>query len=76
MNSKKRLGAASALVACALAGAADHADRADYQEAWGLPTGSEMLPISAPDQHGMVRDLANLSGANGLLLFAFRSADW
>ena len=70
MNAKKGLVAASALLACALAGAAD------YQEAWGPPTGSEMLPISAPDQHGAVRDLANLGGANGLLLFAFRSADW
>ena len=67
----KRLGVASALVACGLA-----AGGADFQESWGPPTGSEMLPISAPDQHGTPRDLANLSGANGLLLFAVRSADW
>ena len=75
MNSKKRLGAAgvvaaSALMACGLAGAAD------YQDTWGPPTGSEIPPLSAPDQHGTVRDLASLSGANGLLLFAVRSADW
>ena len=67
----KRLGAAGVLAACTLAAVAD-----DYQEAWGPPTDSEMLSIDAPDQHGAPRDLANLSGANGLLLFAFRSAEW
>ena len=67
----KRFGAVSALVACSLGAGAD-----DYQEAWGPPTDSAMLSISAADQHGAPRDLANLGGANGLLLFAFRSADW
>ena len=67
----KRLGAMVALAACTLAAGAD-----DYQEAWGPPTDSAMLSISTPDQHGASRDLANLSGANGLLLFAFRSAAW
>ena len=67
----KRLSAVGALAACALVAAAD-----EYQEAWGPPTDSAMLSISAADQHGAPRDLANLSGANGLLLFAFRSADW
>ena len=70
MNSKKRLGVASVLAACALAGAAD------YQDEWGPPTGSEIAPVNALDQHGAMRDLASLSGANGLLLFAVRSADW
>lgn len=67
----KRLSLAAAIVAGAFAAQGD-----DYQEAWGPPTGSEMLPINAVDQHGVARDLANLSGANGVLLFAFRSADW
>ena len=67
----KRLSAVGALAACLLAAGAD-----DYQEAWGPPTDSAMLSISAADQHGAPRDLANLGGANGLLLFAFRSANW
>ena len=67
----RRLSAAAALAVCMLAAGAD-----DYQEAWGPPTDSAMLSISAADQHGAARDLANLSGANGLLLFAFRSAEW
>jgi len=28
------------------------------------------------DQHGAERDLANLAGERGLLLFVVRSADW
>lgn len=48
----------------------------DYADAWAPPVGSELPPIQALDQHGAERDLASLSGANGLLLVAVRSADW
>ena len=32
--------------------------------------------LEAPDQNGVVRTLADLSGEQGLLLFLNRSADW
>lgn len=52
------------------------AGASDYQEAWGPPVGAEMPPITALDQSGTPRDLANLAGARGMLLFMVRSADW
>ena len=48
----------------------------DYADSWGPPVGTEMLVVAAPDQFGMLRDVAGLSGERGLLLFAVRSADW
>ena len=48
----------------------------EYQETWGPPVGAEMPAIAALDQSGAPRDLANLAGARGTLLFMVRSADW
>ena len=56
--------------------AAAPAGASEYQEAWGPPVGAEMPPIAALDQSGAPRDLANLAGARGTLLFMVRSADW
>ena len=49
---------------------------ADYVDSWGPPVGSQIPTVAAPDQHGALRDVSNLSGENGLLLFTVRSADW
>ena len=56
--------------------AAAPAGASEYQEAWGPPVGAEMPAIAALDQSGTPRDLANLAGARGTLLFMVRSADW
>lgn len=41
------------------------------------PEPGERIPeFSLSDQDGALRSLANLSGANGLLLVFYRSADW
>jgi hypothetical protein len=48
----------------------------DYADEWGPPVGTPMPPLSAPDQAGSPRTLANLTGDQGLLLFLNRSADW
>ncbi len=69
----------SHVVACgamAFALAAGAGDASDYADAWGPVVGTAMPAISALDQHGAERDLGNLSGERGLLLFAVRSADW
>jgi hypothetical protein len=52
-------------------GAADQ-----YAAAWGPAVGAKLPLLQAPDQSGAVRDLSNLSGEQGLLLFLSRSADW
>ncbi len=48
----------------------------DYSAGWGPAVGSSMPMLAAPDQAGLERGLANLSGEQGLLLFLSRSADW
>ncbi len=48
----------------------------DYASAWGPAIGSTLPMLEAPDQAGVVRNLANLSGESGLLLLLSRSADW
>ena len=41
------------------------------------PEPGERIPgFSLPDQEGAPRSIANLTGANGLLLVFHRSADW
>lgn len=41
------------------------------------PEAGEYIPdFSLPDQEGVLRSLANLSGPSGLLLVFYRSADW
>ena len=49
---------------------------ADYTRGWG-PSIDEPIPLlQARDQRGELRDITNLSGDRGLLLFMVRSADW
>ena len=48
----------------------------DYSAGWGPAVGTALPPIAAPDQAGVERRLADLSGEQGLLLFLSRSADW
>lgn len=66
--------ACGALAAAVLAGGAVAAS--DYAAAWGPPVGTALPEIAALDQHNAERNLSNLSGERGLLLFAVRSADW
>ena len=49
---------------------------ADYAAEWGPPLGSGIPLLQASDQDGNPRELSNLSGERGLLLFFSRSADW
>jgi len=48
----------------------------DYNAQWGPALGTDMPPIASFDQEGVQRELADLSGEQGLLLFLNRSADW
>ncbi len=48
----------------------------DYVNEWAPPVGSPMPLLDAPDHTGSQRNLASLSGEQGLLLFLNRSADW
>ena len=56
------------------AGVAAAAD--DYSAGWGPAVGNPLPILDAPDQNGTRRELADLSGDQGLLLFLNRSADW
>ena len=49
---------------------------ADYAMGWGPPIGAVVPVLEAVDQDGNLRDLSNLSGERGFLLFLNRSADW
>lgn len=49
---------------------------ADYAAEWGPKVGTTMPAISAPDQDGKLRSLADLQGEKGVLIFFNRSADW
>ncbi len=66
--------AATALAALGLSMAT--AGASEYEGAWGPLVGSKMPVIAAPDQHGALRQLGDLGGERGLLLFFNRSADW
>ncbi len=48
----------------------------DYADQWGPAVGSAMPTLSAADQTGTTRMLADLAGDQGLLIFLNRSADW
>ena len=50
--------------------------RADYAAEWGPAVGSALPVLEAHDQDGNLRNLPNLSGERGFLLFLNRSADW
>ena len=69
--SRAKLATAFAAVALTMAAGAS-----DYEDAWGPALGATLPAIAATDQHGAARDLANLQGEGGLLLFVVRSADW
>lgn len=56
--------------------AADRASGADYVDVWGPALDSPLPLLDAIDQDGQPRNLADLSGDQGLLLFLVRSADW
>lgn len=47
-----------------------------YVEGWSLPIGSKAPKISALDSNGVVREFADLSAEQGLLIFFNRSANW
>lgn len=49
---------------------------ADYHDDWGPAVGSELPAIDAPDHTGTPRNLGDLTGERGLLLFVNRSAVW
>lgn len=48
----------------------------EFDWATDLPVGSELTPISAPDQNGIAHSLDDLLGANGLILVMSRSYAW
>lgn len=48
----------------------------DYADAWGPAVGTALPVLDAADQSGKPRNLENLTGERGLLLFLSRSADW
>ena len=48
----------------------------EYSDEWGPEVGSKLPVLEAHDQAGVLRNLENLSGEGGLLLFLNRSADW
>ena len=52
------------------------AKETDDAPEWGPPIGSIIEVLQADDQDGNPRELSNLSGERGLLLFLSRSADW
>ncbi|MEQ1772046.1 MAG: redoxin domain-containing protein, partial [Devosia sp.] len=47
-----------------------------HAQEFGPNVGDVLPPISAMDQAGAQRDLASLSGENGLVLLVTRAADW
>lgn len=49
---------------------------AAYADVWGPAVDSTLPLLDAPDQTGRQRQLADLAGDQGLLLFLVRSADW
>ena len=65
---------AGLLVGTACGASAENAD--DYSAQWGPQIGSQLPVLEAYDQSGMLRNLDNLSGEQGLLLTMNRSADW
>ena len=48
----------------------------EYADQWGPRVGTAMPLLAANDHTGAPRELSNLAGDKGLLLFLNRSADW
>jgi hypothetical protein len=55
---------------------ARHVNATNDHYATGLEPGEQIPEFILPDQHDVLRSLANLTGPNGLLLVFHRSADW
>ena len=55
---------------------ARHVNATNDRYATGPDPGERIPDFSLPDQHGVLRSVANLAGPNGLLLVFHRSADW
>ena len=49
---------------------------ATHAAPWGPPVGAPLPLLEAPDHTGRIRNLENLRGPHGLLLFMNRSTDW
>ena len=73
---KRRALSRDLVVAFAAAAVTMTVAASDYEDDWGPAVGSSMPAIAALDQSGELRDLENLGGERGLLLFMVRSADW
>jgi len=55
---------------------AKHVNATNDRYATGPEPGQHIPDLALPDQHGVLRSLPDLTGANGLLLVFHRSADW
>jgi hypothetical protein len=55
---------------------AQHLNATNDRYATGPEPGERFSDFSLPDQEGVPRSLANLTGPNGSLLVFHRSADW
>lgn len=69
----KQAGTAALLL---ILGFSSNALAQDYAVQWAPPVGTAMPVLEAIDQDGRMRNLENLAGENGLLIFLNRSADW
>ena len=76
---RRQASRATALAVLALTGVDSGlalAEEADVAPEWGPPIGAPIEVLQADDQDGNPRELSNLAGERGLLLFLSRSADW
>jgi hypothetical protein len=55
---------------------ARHVNATNDRYATGPEPGERIPDFSLPDQHGVLRSVANLAGPSGLFLVFHRSADW
>lgn len=73
---KNRISLLGTLLLALWAALPAQADDAGYSKQWGPATGTVLPMISAQDQSGTTRTLADLTGSSGMLLMLVRSADW
>jgi hypothetical protein len=73
---KNRTSVLSALLLALCSALPAQADDAGYSEQWGPATGTVLPMLSAQDQSGATRTVADLTGSSGMLLMLVRSADW
>ena len=55
---------------------AKHVNATNDNYATGPEPGQRIPDFTLPDENGVVRSMADLTGRNGLLLVFHRSADW